>query len=259
VYADLVSTLRLPGGWLYSAWITFLIRYRKTLLGPLWVIAGPAMFVLVLGTLFERVTSHNSSLFVPHLAIGFIAWNYITNITSAAPRLFANNKAALLHGPANHLAIALKIMSGALIVFLHQAVVIAITLVLYDVKPTASWLLAIPALALLLVHSLWVLVLLGIIGARYRDLAEMVEMVMRIAFLATPIIWMPGEDGHASIVGIYLAFNPFYHILEPLRGAILNTSVALQSWIISATLAALGLALASAAYRRYRHLVVLWT
>lgn len=259
MYADLVSSLKSPGSWLYSAWIAFLIKYRKTALGPLWIIAAPAMFVLVLGTLFERVTAHSGSHFVPHLAIGFVVWTYITNVASAAPRLFAHNKAALLHGPTNHVMIALRSMSGALIMLLHQSVVIVATLVLYGVKPVLSWLFAIPAAALLLVHSVWVLVVLGIFGARYRDLAEMVEMVMRIAFLATPIIWMPGDAGRASIVGLYLTFNPFYHVLEPLRGSILGTPVAQESWLISTAMAVLGLVFANLLYRRYRHLVVLWT
>lgn len=257
--ADLVSSLKTPGTWLYSAWITFLVRYRKTVLGPLWVVAGPAMFILVLGTLFERVTAHTSGHFVPHFAIGFIIWNYITGIMAAAPRLFSTYKAALLHGPSNHISIALKVMSGSLIVFLHQAVIIVVTLFLYQVVPTLSWLLIIPAMILLMAHSIWVLILIGVLGARYRDLAEMVEMVMRIAFLATPIIWMPGDSGQASIIGLYLAFNPFYHVIEPLRGSILGTPVALESWIISSVLAVLGFMAASVLYRRYRHLVVLWT
>lgn len=259
MYADFVASLRSPGSWLYSAWLTFLVRYRKTMLGPLWVVAAPALFILMLGTLFEKVTAHGSPLFVPHLAIGFIVWTYITALTTAAPRLYATHKAALMHGPANHLAIAFKVMAGALITFLHQSIVIVAALALYGVRPTGSLLLLIPATVLLLAHSVWVLVVLGVVGARFRDLAEMVEMVMRIAFLATPIIWMPGEVGHAAIIDLYLMFNPFYHILQPFRGALLGTPVALQSWIISAAIATAGLAAASMLYRRYRHLVVLWT
>lgn len=259
MYADLVSTLKSPGSWLYSAWITFLVRYRKTVLGPLWVVAGPAMFILMLGTLFERVTAHNSGYFVPHFAIGFIIWNYITSVMAAAPRLFANYKAALLHGPSNHIAIVLKVMSGALIVLFHQVAIIILTLFLYRITPSLSWFLIIPGMLLLIAHSIWVLILVGVLGARYRDLAEMVEMVMRIAFLATPIIWMPGDNGQASIVSLYLTFNPFYHVIEPIRGAILGTPVALESWIISTALAAIGFVAASILYRRYRHLVVLWT
>jgi ABC-type polysaccharide/polyol phosphate export permease len=227
-------------------------------LGPLWVIAGPAVFVLVLGELFRHVTAHANELFVPYLAAGLIIWNYITNIVNTAPRLYVLHRASLLHGPANHANIVLKVICNSGIIFLYQSIVILVVMVLHQVPPTVHWLLILPAAALILAHSVWVLVVLGLIGARYRDLAEVVEMMMRVAFLATPIIWMPGEDGRGSVVGVFLAFNPFYHVLEPLRGAILGTPVPATSWIISIVLAAVGLTLASYMYRRFRHAAVLW-
>ncbi len=235
MFADLKSAFGTPGVWLYSAWVTFLIKYRKTMLGPLWIMIGPAMFILVLGELFKNVAAHSNHLFVPNLAAGLVIWNYMASIVNGAPRLYVLNRASLLHGPVNHFNVILKVICSALIVFLHQMVVV------------------------IAVMALWVLIVLGILGARYRDLAEVVEMIMRIAFLATPIIWMVGDEGRGSIVGIYLTFNPFYHVLEPLRGALLGTPIAASSWIISASMAALGIALAATMYRRFRHLVVLWT
>lgn len=258
MYADFRAALSNPGYWIYSAWITFLIKYRKTTLGPLWIIMGPATFVLVLGELFKNVTAHASDMFVPHLAAGLVIWNYITYIVTTAPRLYVQNRPALLHGPANHINIVLKVICNGIIVFLHQAVIIVVVMVLHRVAPTGQLLLAIPAMLLLLAHSVWILIVVGILGARYRDLAEVVEMAMRIAFLATPIIWMAGEGERAAVVGVYLAFNPLYHALEPLRGAILGTPIPALSWIVSTAIAIAGLLLAGVMYRRFRHLAVLW-
>ncbi len=258
MYADLRSALNNPGAWFYWAWITFVIKYRKTVLGPLWVIAGPAMFVLVLGELFRHVTAHASALFVPHLAAGLIIWNYITNIVNTAPKLYVMHRPSLMHGPANHANIVLKVICNSGIIFLHQSIVILVVMAIHQVPPSAQWLLIPPAVALIIAHSMWVLVVLGLIGARYRDLAEVVEMAMRIAFLATPIIWMAGDEGRGSVVGVFLAFNPFYHVLEPLRAAILGTPAPVESWIISSAIAAAGLAFACYMYRRFRHSAVLW-
>lgn len=220
--------------------------------------AGPAVFVLVLGELFRHVTAHVNDLFVPHLAAGLIIWNYITNIVNTAPRLYTLHRHSLMHGPANHANIVLKVICNSGIIFLHQSIVILVVMALHQVPPSAHWLLIVPAVALIVAHSVWVLVVLGLIGARYRDLAEVVEMIMRVAFLATPIIWMAGDDGRGSVVGAFLALNPFYHVLEPLRGAILGTPVPAASWIISALLAAAGLAFAAYMYRRFRHSAVVW-
>lgn len=260
MYADFKAALEHPAIWFYSAWINFLIRYRKTALGPLWIVAGPAMFVLVLGELFRSVTAHNNALFVPHLAAGLVIWTYITNILNTAPRLYVVNRPALLHGHANHFNIILKVISNALIVLLHQSVIIVVVMMIHRIAPTAQLLLLIPALALLVAHSIWILIVFGLVGARYRDLTEVIEMAIRIAFLATPIIWMAGDGGERSrVVEIFLTFNPLYHVLEPLRGAILGTPIDPLSWIASTVIAVAGLALASVMYRRFRHLAVLWT
>lgn len=258
MYADFKSAMINPAAWVYWAWITFHIKYRKTILGPLWVIAGPAIFVLVLGELFRHVTAHANALFVPHLAAGLIIWNYITNVVNTAPKLYVMHRSSLLHGPANHANIVLKVICNSAIIFLHQSIVIVAVMILHQVPPSAQWLLIPPALALILAHSVWVLIVLGLIGARYRDLTEIIEMAMRIAFLATPIIWMAGDEGRGTVVGIFLAFNPFYHVLEPLRGAILGTPVSAYSWVISSALAAGGLTFAAYMYRRFRHSAVLW-
>lgn len=259
MYADFMSALMSPAAWLYSAWINFLIKYRKTTLGPLWVVAGPAMFVLVLGELFRSVTAHADALFVPHLAAGYIIWNYMTNIVNTAPRLYLHNKAALLHGYANHFNIVFRVICNSLIILLHQSVIIVMVMAIHHIAPTPRLVLVIPALLLLLAHSVWVLIVIGLLGARYRDLAEVVEMAMRIAFLATPILWMPGQDDRGAVVGAFLTFNPLYHALEPLRSAILGTPVPVLSWVVSAVTAVIGLTAASYMYNRFRHLAVLWT
>ncbi len=258
--SDLVLAFRQPGAWLYSTWITFLLKYRKTFLGPIWIIAGPAMFIIILGTLYGRVMGHEAEVFVPHLAVGLVFWSYLVTIMSSAPRIYMQFRGTLLQGSVNHMNIVMRTIFSSFVGFIHQAVIIVAVLLIYRITPTASLLYLVPAAALTFVHSIWVVVVLGILGARYRDLAEVVEMVMRIAFLATPIIWKVGEDqARGSIVAVYLGLNPFYHVLEPLRGAVLGTPIAPQSWIISCLIALVGLAVAEFLYRKYRHLVVLWT
>lgn len=237
----------------------FLLRYRKTIIGPLWILAGPAAFILILGTLFGNVMGHQPAIYVPHLAVGLIVWQYLVSIAGTASRLYPLHRASLMLGKPNHMKLVMRTVFTSLLMSLHHAVIIIAVMMIYRIAPTISLLYLIPAGLLMFAHSVWILVTLGILGARYRDLGEVVEMVMRIAFLATPIIWMVGEEqGRGSIVGVYLVLNPFYHVLEPVRSAILGHDIDPLSWVISTAIAVCGLALANTLYRRYRHLVVLW-
>lgn len=258
MFADIFSALKSPWVWLYPGWVTFLVKYRETYLGPIWIIVGPSLFILVLGTLFGSVMGHKPETFVPHLAVGLIIWGYINSIASASSRLYLRSRAALMQGSINHMNLVMRMICNATIVFLHQATIILFVLVYYRIYPTTQIFYLIPAIALIFIHSIWILTVFGIIGARYRDLADILEMVMRIAFLATPIIWIAGETGRGSTVGKYLLLNPFYHVIEPFRGSLLGTPIDPMSWVISSVIAAVGMLIAAHFYKRFRHLVVLW-
>ena len=98
----------------------------------------------------------------------------------------------------------------------------------------------------------------GIMGARYRDLSEVVSAIMRIAFLATPILWMPGERGTGGMMGILLTYNPFYHFLDVVRAPLLGNEVSVESWIVVGAFSLSGVAVTLLLYKRLGHRVALW-
>ncbi len=260
MFADLQEALKYPYKWLYPSWISFLIRYRRTMVGPLWILIGPAFFVLLLGTLFAAVMKTDAEIFIPHLTIGFIVWIYISGTVISAPRLYTIHRAMLLQGSVNHMELVLKLLTNGMILFAHQFVLIILVLIYFQIAPTVQLIYLLPAYGLMVVHSIWITVALGILGARYQDINEIVEMIIRVGFLATPIIWMAeeGGGGRGAVVGKYLLFNPFYHVLEPFRAALLGREIAPISWIISMLIAVGGIFFARFLYNRLHHLVSLW-
>jgi ABC-type polysaccharide/polyol phosphate export permease len=163
-----------------------------------------------------------------------------------------------MSGVTNHAIFHLRLIAQALIKLVHRSVLILGVCLVFNVAPTKQLLLLIPAVLLLIFHSVWVSVVFSLFAARFRDVAEVTELAMRIGFLATPVIWMPTDGVRGSIVGHYLLFNPFYHVLEPVRSAILDTAFPIQSLWISGALALFGLATASLVYARYRRKAIWW-
>ncbi len=91
------SLLRLTSD-LYTAWFRFLIRYRKTLLGPAWLVVGPTLFIATLGFLFSEVSGISRAIFMPHLAVGLIVWTLISGFVAGSTTVFQRNRAQLLQG-----------------------------------------------------------------------------------------------------------------------------------------------------------------
>lgn len=242
----------------YQAVLVFLVRYRRTALGPLWLIAGPALFIAVVGLLYGRIGNHDSAVFVPHLAIGLVYWALLSGFVNGAPGIFIRGRAQLMQGSMKLNGVAAADMINTMIIFLHQCLIVIVVMIIYRIVPGPSTILAIAGLGLTIANGYWVSTVFGILGARYRDIAEIFPAVMRIAFLATPIIWIPGPGGRSGVMAAYLLFNPFYHFLEVFRAPLLGNPVSMTSWAVVVCFTAIGLVLAEIMRKRYGQFVPLW-
>ena len=227
-------------------------------MGPIWIILGPLMFILLLGFLFSVLSKENPAVFIPHLTSGFIIWTFIGEVIGSAAALYPRSKGALMGGLTNHTVLHLRLITGAFIKFIHQFFIIVGVCIIYKVTPKPQIILFIPTLLLLVVHSYWVSICFATLAARFRDFTHITSLFMRIGFLATPVIWMPGEGARGSLVGSYLVVNPFYHVLEPLRSSILGTDFPYTSLWISFVLAIAGLFLAHLVYKNFSKKSILW-
>ena len=78
VWLELVDTLRL---WRLVAFISVFdtrARYRRTVLGPLWIVIGLASGSLGLGLLWSELWNVPAEQIVPSITIGFLVWIFIS-------------------------------------------------------------------------------------------------------------------------------------------------------------------------------------
>lgn len=244
--------------WFYYGLVQFLIRYRRTALGPLWLLVGPALFIALLGKLYAHIGAAEAATFVPHLTVGLIVWTLINGFIVGASTVYQRNRAQIMQGGQSlDDIVAVEVMTTVL-AFLHQLPIIVAVFFIYGVPMHWSALLSLLGLALIVANGVWVTRVFGILGARYRDLSEVFQAIMRIAFLATPIIWMPGAGMQGGIMGHFLVFNPFAHFLQVVRAPLLGEPIEPLSWAVVITITVAGFALAQVFSGRYARFVPLW-
>lgn len=239
-------------------WLAFGIRYRKTLIGPAWLLVGPALFIVMLGLLFARIGNTSLAVFIPHLTIGLIVWTLISGFVVHSTTVFQRGRAQILQGGINLTDIVIMEVFSTILLFLHQTILIAAVFVFFGIGVSIYALVSLIGLALLIANGVWITRVFGIIGVRYRDLAEVVQAVMRIAFLATPIIWMPGAGGRSSVMSVFLIFNPFHHYLELIRAPLLGNPIQPLSWMVVLSITVGGFALAHFFHSRFDRYIPLW-
>ena len=260
----LTGQLKRARRWLYFTWFNFAVRYRKTFLGPLWIIVGPALFISTLGLLFSRVNNAEHALFIPHMAIGLVTWTLISGFVNNSTKAFQRNRAQIMQGNMSLMDITMVEVLSTLLQFAHQLIILVVVFVLFGITLNLYSLMSLIGLMLLIINGVWLTIFFGIVGARYRDLSEIIAAIMRIAFLATPIIWMPGGSGatdvggRGKVVSAFLNFNPFYHFLDLIRAPLLNQMISPISVVVVLTFTMLGAVLAYAFYKRFAKLIPLW-
>jgi len=255
---DLTASFQFPEYWLYSTWMKFGLQYRKTTLGPLWLMISPAVFVIMLGFLFSSVNARPLDVFMPYMSVGYITWTLMVGIISNSTPLFHQRRSELLQGDMRLTDIVLSNLFTTFLQFLHQTPILIAVFIFFKITiAPLALLISLLGIILILLNGVWLSIVCGIIGTQFRDLAEVISAVMRLAFFITPIIWMH-QNGAGGILGVYLVLNPFFHFLEVVRAPLLGNTIPQLTWIIVLSVTCLGYILAISLYRIQARRIPLW-
>jgi|AGTN01.1.fsa_nt_gi ABC-type polysaccharide/polyol phosphate export systems, permease component len=242
--------------WSYLGWAENKRRYRRTVLGPFWVTASQAVFVLAIGFLYAGLWKQTVSNYLPYLTTGIISWALIATLFNESSTLFSGASNLLTQMRFNLATLAVAMIWRNIIVFLHSFLVYIVVAILFGVPINANTLLVVPGLFLLCLNALWIAMLVGMVGVRYRDLQQLFQNIIQISMFITPVFWAVDSLGERARTIVTL--NPFFHLLSVVRDPLLGVAPSLTSFVVCAGLAVLGLAIAVAALARYRHRIVFW-
>lgn len=237
--------------WLWSAlgWFDVRQRYSGSVLGSLWITLNLALMVLALTFVFAGPLGLRPGLYAAYVAIGLVLWHFLQATVNEAPGLFVSAAETIRHAPMPLSVHVLRLVWRNLIVLAHNAVIVPVVLILFGIAPKAVWAI-VPAMALLVVALACVAMLLGLLGARFRDVPQIVTNAMQLLFFLTPIFWLPATIGSGR--GWFVAVNPVFAFIDIVRAPLLGAAPAAASWplaLLTAAVAALAAGGALAAWR----------
>jgi len=223
--------------WLTLAWEDVRLKYKRSILGPFWIVVATGFFVAVMGYLWTAILNRDLHLFLPWYAIGLTIWRYITSNLSDAANTFVNAASTIQTIPMPLSVHVYRMITKNLFIFGNNALIVVGVMIYFLIPITPTSMLVIPGLLILAATSVVTSVLFGLIGARYRDFGHAVSMAMTPLFFVTPVLWMPDmATGHRAKI---MLLNPFQHFLavvrEPLLGRVptaLNYEVTLGILLI---------------------------
>lgn len=253
--ADVAQGVAMWRTWLALGWHDVRQRYRRSLLGPLWITLSMGITVAALGVLYARLFAQPIDEYLPFVALGFIAWGLISGLLLEASTVFVAAETFLRQVRLPLSFYVLRLAWRQLVVFGHNLLIFVVVALALPVAVNANTLLVVPALLLVMLNALWVVLLLGLICTRFRDVPQIVAAVVQVSFFLTPIVWRPGQLVRETWV---VNANPFHHLVELLRAPLLGMAPSALSWTVGVALGLGGGALTFALLARYRYRVPYW-
>ena len=281
-FTDIRSGLRQRELWSHLGWQDIKQRYRRSVLGPLWITISMGVMAVGLGLLYSQLFNATISTFLPYITTGFIVWHFIIGCLTDGTSAFTSNEGLIKQLPAPLTVYALRTIWRQVLMFGHNLVVYFVVVAIfwgaltedgYQITPNGvhqpgldwSALLAVPGFLLVAINAGWVVLLFGITSTRFRDIPQLINSLTNLMFFMTPIVWstdiLYARFGSAQAAGsltLVYQLNPLYHLVQVVRAPLLGNALSTNSWLVVIGMAVVGWAAALVILRNYRSRVSYW-
>jgi ABC-2 type transport system permease protein len=249
--------------WGHLGWQDIRQRYRRSILGPIWITISMAVTAVALGVLYAGLFGNDLSVQLPYVLVGFIVWAFISGCIAEGSEVFTANEGLIRHLPAPLSVHVYRLLWRQILFFAHNMIVYVVMLLVFPQHLGWSSLLALPAFLLLVANGAWVALLLGIVTTRFRDLEPITQSIVQLLFFLTPIVWIYSDlvnspNSATASRARLVEFNPLLHFMEIIRAPMLGQPQHLRHWIVVLGITVVGWALTMEALRRYRARVSYW-
>jgi ABC-type polysaccharide/polyol phosphate export permease len=200
------------------------------------------------------VLATDARTYIPWLALGLLVWTFAATILQEACELYLHAAHTLKQLDMPKSAFLYRLLWRNLVLLAFNGVVAAAALALCRVTLGTEALLALPGLLLLCLNLLWAALFLALAGARFWAASRLVQTLLPVAMLATPIIWRPTTPA----LGRLADWNPAYWAVELVRGPLLGAAPPFTVWAGFLFLALAGTGGALILFARLRDRLIYW-
>jgi lipopolysaccharide transport system permease protein len=219
--ADLLASLKLWRVWVFLGVQDIKARFRRSFIGPLWILFNLAFFVggagLVYGVLFGQPMSE----FLPFLICGFVIWGFLLSSFTDAGTAFIGAEGYIKQfSYPKQIYLFRALVAYSIILLIGFAVIVPMQL-FFGTFSVLGWFVALPGFILLLIAALGHIFIAAYLGTRFRDLPFALTGILQVLFFLTPIMF-PISVLEAKQLDFVYQYNPLYYLIDIVRHPILE-------------------------------------
>lgn len=225
--------------WLFTK-RTFILRYKQTILGPLWVILQPLMTTLIFTLVFGGIAGISTDG-VPQVLFymgGNAVWSFFAACLNGTATTFTGNANVFGKVYFPRLVSPISTVLSSMINFLIQLAMFLCFWVYYlivgEVSPNYVGILMLPVIMVYLgLLGLGFGVIVSSLTTKYRDLTMLVGFGVSLWMYITPVVFPVSTLGNGGLYHLVM-LNPVTCAVETFRWAFLGQGVFDPlNWLIS--------------------------
>ncbi len=221
-------------------WQDVATRYRRSRVGAFWLTINVTVMIGALGLIFGTLFGQPMRDFLPYLAVGLVMWNFMSASINEGCTALSDASGIVLQVKMPLWVHIGRVMWKNLIILGHNLLIVPLVFLVFWQPVSPVVLFAIPGLMLLVLNLLWMMMIVSVVCARFRDITQIVTNGVQVLFYITPVIWSADIMSHR--VGSTLLYgNPFYSLITIVRAPLLGDMPSALNWTIAAGMAIIGL------------------
>jgi len=224
VFETIYYAWRSRRAWWFTATARTRARFARTTLGGFWLGLSNLLSIAVLGIVYGTVFKvQDFTHYIVFLGTGLVVWNSMAGSIGSAPALLEINAGHIRNTNLHPIFYPLEEWAFQVQTFFQSFVLVVIALSFFKHSLILNLFLYgwLPLLNLLL-FMFWVPLIICLLGARYRDLYQLVPILVQLVFLLSPILYEKSNLGRFAWAA---DLNPFYRVLGPIRHALIQGDV----------------------------------
>ena len=223
-------------------------RYVENYFGIMWAFFHPLCLILILWFVFQvgfKSAAIDDSPFILWLVAGIVPWFFIAECLTGSSTSIISNAFLVKKVVFKTALLPIIKLTSALIVHVLFVLLLLSLFFLYGYNPEIYWIQLVYYIFCTIVLMMGISWLTSAVVVFFRDLGQIVTIIVQFGFWLTPIFWYIGSIPEEYQV--LVRFNPFYYIIEGYRDSLLNNIwfwdkgwINLYYWIVTLLILCLG-------------------
>ena len=210
--------------------------------------------IYFMGVVYGNLLQVDLTTFFPYLALGMVIWQFSVSLIIEGLDSFVEGGGMIKQVSLPFSFYVYKVLYRNVLVTAHQIVGLIPIFIYFKVPFNFPGFV----LGFIVFVSIvfFAMLLMSMLGARYRDIKPIISSVLNVLFFVTPVIWMPDMLSGRKLM--LVKYNPIHHMINLIRDPLLGNNIPPDSWVFCGIFLVILLTLSLIVFGKYKRRIPFW-